>query len=136
MSQLTRKYGLAHDNNERIALLYQFVRDLHSELKKAPTREALIKMLKELPVGEDKAMEIQRDLLLSEYLGEKGFVLNGQYVASLSEDEVARFLDKIPIVALQKSFLSLVKKFSPEWKAIFLQIFFAHLLANTSGVCI
>lgn len=123
LSQLTRKYGLAHDNNERIALLYQFVRDLHSELKKAPTREALIKMLKELPVGEDKAMEIQRDLLLSEYLGEKGFVLNGQYVASLSEDEVARFLDKIPIVALQKSFLSLVKKFSPEWKAIFLQIF-------------
>ncbi|WP_201456496.1 GreA/GreB family elongation factor [Chlamydia sp. 17-3921] len=128
ITQLKRKYEMARDNYERMSLIYHFVRDLHSELKNSDNREELILALKELSLGEDKALEIQRDLLLSDYLGDKSAVIDGQYIASLSEDDVSCLLEKMPIVALQKAFLTLIKKFSPLWEIIFMRI----LLHTTS----
>ncbi|ANH78544.1 GreA/GreB family elongation factor [Candidatus Chlamydia sanziniae] len=122
LSQLKRKYELAQNNIERISLIYYFIRDLHSELKNFEIRTYLVHALEALDVGDNKALQLQRDLLLSDYLAEKNVSIDSDFICSLSEDDVSRFLEKIPITALQKSFLILIKKFSPFWEKIFMQI--------------
>ncbi|AAD18880.1 GreA [Chlamydia pneumoniae TW-183] len=129
MGQLERKLGLSLNSAEKISLIYHFIRDLHSELKNIEIRKSLVKALQDLDVEEgNKSLILQRELLLSEYLGIKDASIDKEYITSLSEDDTSRLLENMPIVALQKSFLSLVRKYSSFWQQVFMQI----LLYTTS----
>ncbi|WP_108896801.1 GreA/GreB family elongation factor [Chlamydia serpentis] len=128
IGQLEHKLSLTQDHAERISLIYHFVRDLHSELKDTVTRNKLIKVLQDLDI-DNESLALQRDLLLSDSLGVADASIDKEYIMSLSEDDVSRILEKMPIVALQKSFLSLVRKYSSLWQPIFIQI----LLYTTSS---
>lgn len=109
---------------EKLTHIYQFIRDLHSEVKKPESREVLIRELRKLDVSSHPALAVQRDLLLSEYLDE-GERLDSSYFRSLSEEEIVEITYNITILALQKSFLMLVKQYSALWLGAFMKMFVA-----------
>ncbi|EPP34608.1 transcription elongation factor, GreA/GreB, family protein [Chlamydia ibidis] len=128
ISRLKSGISNAQTVSDQLVQIYQFIRDLHSELKDLENRKTVVQALKDLTVNDDIALEIQRDLLLSEFLGEKGISVEKEYISSLSEEQILQIVNNISIVALQKSFLILVRNNSPVWEEVFTNI----LLSTTS----
>ncbi|SGA09274.1 GreA/GreB family elongation factor [Chlamydia abortus] len=125
ISQLETRLSQIEETQRKIIEIYQFIRDLHSELKKPENREIILKVLQTLPIEDNQSLEIQRDLLLSDFLGEKSNKLDSKFVASLSEEGIITIVNDISIAALQKAFLMLIKKYSPVWENVFMKIFFS-----------
>ncbi|BAE81774.1 transcription elongation and transcript cleavage factor [Chlamydia felis Fe/C-56] len=123
ISQLETRLSQIENTPEKIVEIYQFIRDLHSELKKTENKEIILKALQTLPIEDNQPLEIQRDLLLSEFLGEKSSRLDSKFLSSLSEEDIVSIVNSFTIVALQKSFLMLIKKHSPVWENVFMKIF-------------
>ncbi|EPP29985.1 transcription elongation factor, GreA/GreB, family protein [Chlamydia psittaci 08-2626_L3] len=125
ISQLETRLSQIEETQGKIIEIYQFIRDLHSELKKPENREIILNVLQTLPIEDNQSLEIQRDLLLSDFLGEKSNKLDSKYIASLSEEGIISIVNAISIAALQKAFLMLIKKHSPVWENVFMKIFFS-----------
>ncbi|WP_279492459.1 GreA/GreB family elongation factor [Chlamydia psittaci] len=125
ISQLETRLSQIEETQGKIIEIYQFIRDLHSELKKPENREIILNVLQTLPIEDNQSLEIQRDLLLSDFLGEKSNKLDSKYIASLSEEGIISIVNAISIAALQKAFLMLIKKHFPVWENIFMKIFFS-----------
>ncbi|QVE49534.1 GreA/GreB family elongation factor [Chlamydia crocodili] len=123
ISQLENRLSQIEDTSGKLTEIYQFIRDLHSELKKPENREIIIKTLQTLVIEDNQSLEIQRDLLLSDFLGEKSSVLDSKFLSSLDEEGIISIVNNISIVALQKVFLMLIKKHSPVWENVFMKIF-------------
>ncbi|WP_348663481.1 GreA/GreB family elongation factor [Chlamydia vaughanii] len=123
ISQLETRLSESGNSSEKIVEIYQFIRDLHSELKKPENRAIVVNALKTLPLEESKSLEIQRDILLSEFLGDKSCKVDKELIASLSEEEVLSIVYNISIIALQKAFLMLVKQHFQLWESVFMKIF-------------
>lgn len=111
------------NNEEKLLKIYQFIRDLHKELKQSENRETVIQILLNLDLSNSIAQQIQRDLLLSEYLGKSENGITHEFISSLSEDDIVSIVHNISIVALQKQFLSFVHQFSSIWLSCFIKIF-------------
>nr|WP_284347506.1 GreA/GreB family elongation factor [Chlamydia psittaci] len=125
ISQLETRLSQIEETQGKIIEIYQFIRDLHSELKKPENREIILNVLQTLPIEDNQSLEIQRDLLLSDFLGEKSNKLDSKYIASLSEEGIISIVNAISIAALQKAFLMLIKKHFPVWENVFMKIFFS-----------
>ncbi|WP_420207719.1 GreA/GreB family elongation factor [Chlamydia psittaci] len=125
ISQLETRLSQIEETQGKIIEIYQFIRDLHSELKKPENREIILNVLQTLPIEDNQSLEIQRDLLLSDFLGEKSNKLDSKYIASLSEEGIISIVNAISIAALQKAFLMLIKKHSPVCENVFMKIFFS-----------
>ncbi|WP_276815779.1 GreA/GreB family elongation factor [Chlamydia gallinacea] len=129
-SQLEQRLSHLEDNAEKIAEIYQFVRDLPSELKNPENKKLLVQLLQELPLEEALSLEIQRDILLTNFLGgSSSSRLSKEFISSLSEGDILNLVHNISITALQKTFLMLVKQYSPLWEGIFMKVF----LSTTSS---
>lgn len=123
VSQLQASLSGSADANKKIASCYTFVRDLGSELKDEANRQLVINELKSLDLPADSALLMQRAMLLSEFLGEKTSELECENIAKLSEDQLFDIVKHIEILALQKSFLSLIHSCSPVWEFVYTKIF-------------
>lgn len=123
-SQLEQRLSNLEKDSEKISEIYQFVRDLYSELKNPENKKRIIQILKELQIQDNVSLEIQRDILLSNFLGDtSGCRVSKEYISSLSEEDILSLINNISIIALQKSFLMLVKEHSPLWEEVFMKIF-------------
>lgn len=123
VSQLQQRLADEGEPSGKIAILYQFIRDVHGELKNPETKALIIDEIRALAVVGYPALEIERDLLLSEYLGVDCASLKKEPIAALSEEEIVTIAHDISIIALQKAFLSLVKAHSSVWKSVFMKMF-------------
>ncbi|EPP36229.1 GreA/GreB family elongation factor [Chlamydia avium] len=122
-SQLEHRLSKLESNSEKISEIYQFVRDLHSELKNPDNKKLIVHLLKGLSLEDDRSLEIQRDILLSNFLSCPSRCVSPEFISSLSEEEILTLVSDISIVALQKTFLMLVKQHSPFWEGVFMKIF-------------
>lgn len=123
ISRLEQRLSECQDDEEKIVNIYQFIRDLHSELRNAENRAFIVQALHSLCLEKGGALEVQRDLLLSEFLGDREFGLEEAFISSLSEDAIIEILNGMTITALQKAFVVLVRKYSPLWERVFKRIF-------------
>ena len=110
------------DANALILMIYSFLRDFSEILKNQQFKETLIAKLLETQSSEElsNAQELQLHFILQDLGSEPSIMAISELIQHFPSIE--EIVEKIEIIAFKKRLLVGVRKYRPDWEAVFLNL--------------
>ncbi|MDX8430940.1 MAG: GreA/GreB family elongation factor [Candidatus Algichlamydia australiensis] len=123
--RLNKSLDKCEDTNTFIQMVYTFLRDFSSALKKAEFKDSLSEKILETIKNEElnDSQELQLYFLLEELAPAKAGKAQEELIKRFSN--LKAVIGKIEIIAYKKRALVLVHKLRPDWSPLFLELIFA-----------